>query len=98
MLPRPFRSRRSEVLRAGVTVRITNSEPVRRPTSHRGRLAIGVIAALVLGLTAACGDDSDPTKSADQKDLAEGESLTITTFGEFGYDELIDQWNSDHPE
>ena len=51
-------------------MRITNSEPVRRPTSHRGRLAIGVIAALVLGLTAACGDDSDPTKSADQKDLA----------------------------
>ena len=63
-----------------------------------GRLAVGAITALVLGLTAACGDDSDPTKSADQEELGEGESLTITTFGEFGYDELIEEWNEENPD
>src|SRR5918993_4620420 len=84
--------------RAGVTVRITSHGPGRRSTSHRGRLAVGAIAALVLGLTAACGDSDDPTESADQEDLSEGESLTITTFGEFGYDELIEQWNEENPD
>ena len=79
-------------------MRITITRPGQRPTGHRGRLALGAITALVLGLMAACGDDSDPTKSADQDDLAEGESLTITTFGEFGYDELIEQWNEENPD
>ncbi len=80
-------------------MRITSTTgPGRRPPSHRARLALGAVAALVLGLTAACGDDSDPTKSADQEELGEGEALTITTFGEFGYDELIAQWNEEHPE
>src|SRR5215218_4842476 len=84
--------------RAGVTVRITINRPGQRPTGLRGRLALGAITALVLGLMAGCGDDSDPTKSADQDDLAEGESLTITTFGEFGYDELIAEWNEENPD
>src|SRR5215204_6480021 len=84
--------------RAGVTVRIAINRPGQRPTGLRGRLALGAITALVLGLMAGCGDDSDPTKSADQDDLAEGESLTITTFGEFGYDELIAEWNKENPD
>ena len=67
------------------------------PRSRR-TIAVGAIAALVLGLTAACGDDDDPTKSADQESLGEGESLTITTFGEFGYDELIEEWNAENPD
>ncbi len=80
-------------------MRITTTGPGRRrPPSHRAPLALGAVAVLVLGLTAACGNESDPTKSAEQKDLGEGEALTITTFGEFGYDELIAQWNEEHPE
>lgn len=79
-------------------MRITTNGPGRRPTGLRGRLAVGAITTLVLGLMAACGDDSDPTKSADQEDLGEGESLTITTFGEFGYDELIEEWNDENPD
>jgi cellobiose transport system substrate-binding protein len=52
----------------------------------------------VLGVTTACGGGDDPTASADQKDLAEGEALTITTFGEFGYDALIEEWNQANPD
>lgn len=80
-------------------MRTNNSGPFRRPTSHRRRLAIGAVAVLALGLTAACGgDDDDPTKSADQQKLGDGETLTITTFGEFGYDELIAEWNKENPD
>lgn len=62
-------------------------------------LAMGAVSALVLGLTAACGGGGDdPTESADQKKLGDGEKLTITTFGEFGYDALIEEWNADHPD
>jgi cellobiose transport system substrate-binding protein len=78
-------------------VRITTTGPGSRPPRHRRRLAIGAVTALVLGLTA-CGNDDDPTESADQEKLGEGESLTITTFGEFGYDELIAEWNEEHPD
>lgn len=66
----------------------------RRATRVLAGTAVGV---MVLGLATACGGD-DPTKSAEQKDLGEGESLTITTFGEFGYDDLIADWNAEHPE
>ncbi|WP_307856011.1 ABC transporter substrate-binding protein [Nocardioides faecalis] len=55
------------------------------------------VAALVL-TTAACGSDDDPTKSADQQKLGKGETLTITTFGEFGYDALIEEWNAANPD
>jgi cellobiose transport system substrate-binding protein len=73
-------------------VRNRISRPVRRS------IAAAAVGVLVLGLTAACGDDNDPKESADQEDLAEGESISVTTFGEFGYDALIDQWNADHPD
>lgn len=78
--------------------------PRRRPVPPGTRsratrfLAAGALTTLVLGLTAACGDDNDPTKSAEQKKLGDGESLTLTTFGEFGYDALIEEWNKEHPE
>jgi cellobiose transport system substrate-binding protein len=71
-------------------VRNTISRPVRRS------LAGAAIGVLAIGLTA-CGG-SDATEPAEQEELAEGESISITTFGEFGYDELIEQWNTEHPE
>jgi len=77
-------------------VRITSNGPGRR-SPRRGHLALGAVTALVLGLTA-CGDDTDPTESAEQEQLGEGEALTITTFGEFGYDALIEEWNAEHPD
>ncbi|WP_312856301.1 ABC transporter substrate-binding protein [Nocardioides pelophilus] len=77
-------------------MRITTTGP-HRPVVRRGQVVLGAVTALVLGLTA-CGDDSDPTKSAEQEDLKEGESLTITTFGEFGYDALIEEWNEANPD
>ena len=92
-------------------MRINLTGPIGRPGRGRGRpqpgtkrprttrfLAVGALATLVLGLTAACGDDSDPTKSAEQKKISAGDKLTITTFGEFGYDELIKTWNAEHPD
>lgn len=66
----------------------------RRPTRL---LASAAVAGLVLAMSA-CGSDDDPTKSAEQEKLGDGESLTITTFGEFGYDALIEEWNAAHPD
>ncbi|HWJ09119.1 MAG TPA: ABC transporter substrate-binding protein [Nocardioides sp.] len=66
----------------------------RRPTRL---LASAAVASLVLAMSA-CGSDDDPTKSAEQEKLGDGEALTITTFGEFGYDALIEEWNAAHPD
>lgn len=60
-------------------------------------LASAAVASLVLTMSA-CGSGDDPTKSAEQEKLGDGESLTITTFGEFGYDALIEEWNAAHPD
>lgn len=85
-------------------MRYINQGPRRgsvRPGPRAGTarfLAAGTVGALVLGLTAACGGSDDPTKSAEQEDLGDGESLTITTFGEFGYDALIEEWNAANPD
>jgi cellobiose transport system substrate-binding protein len=70
-----------------------------RPVRGKSRAALAVMAALSvpLGLSA-CGAGGDPAASAEQADLGEGESLTITTFGEFGYDPLIEEWNAAHPD
>ncbi|GAA4813537.1 ABC transporter substrate-binding protein [Nocardioides caeni] len=85
-------------------MRITNPGPRRgslipgtRKRAHRV-VAVAALSAMVLGLTAACGGGDDPTKSAEQKDLEKGETLTITTFGEFGYDALIEEWNAANPD
>lgn len=72
-------------------MRNTINRPVRRS------LAAAAVGVLVIGLTAACGG-SDPKASAEQEELGEGESISITTFGEFGYDALIEQWNSENPD
>ncbi len=43
---------------------------------------------LALGLISACGDDSE---------AADGQvTLTVATFNEFGYEELIKEWNAEH--
>lgn len=58
-----------------------------RKTTHR--LALG-LATAALGLTAACGGgggDDDATGT-----------IELTTFGEFGYDDLVKQWNEDNPD
>jgi len=59
------------------------STPGRRRTVYRA-LALGATAALVLAGTTACGSKDD------------FKGITITTFGEFGYDPLIKEWNADH--
>ena len=72
------------------------SRSARRRTSRF--LAAAAVTSLVLGVTAACGGGSDATESAEQEELSEGEALTITTFGEFGYDALIEEWNAENPD
>ncbi|MCD4535512.1 extracellular solute-binding protein [Nocardioides sp. cx-169] len=63
---------------------------MRKPTIRRG-VALAGAAVLVAGLTAACGGDSD----ASQSKLGKDDVLTITTFSDFGYDKLIEEWNAD---
>lgn len=85
-------------------MRNTNPGPRRGPATQGSRrraprlLAAATVGALVLGVTAACGGSADPTASAEQKSLGEGETLKITTFGEFGYDALIEEWNKENPD
>ncbi|GAB4010910.1 ABC transporter substrate-binding protein [Nocardioides ultimimeridianus] len=64
--------------------------PARRSAVRRGA-ALGAAAALVVGLTAACGNGSGSSQTA----LGKDDVLTITTFGDFGYDDLIKTWNAD---
>lgn len=71
--------------------------PAPRPRTRR-LLAVVASLGLLLGPLAACGGGDDPTKSEEQKKLEKGQTLALTTFGEFGYDDLIDEWNSDHPD
>lgn len=64
---------------------------MRKPNFRRGA-AIGAAMAVVAGTTAACGgSDSD----AGSTELGKDDVLTITTFSDFGYDKLIDEWNAD---
>jgi len=64
---------------------------MRQHTIRRGA-ALGAALALVTGMTAACGDDDS---SSDQSGLGKDDVLTITTFSDFGYDKLIEEWNAD---
>ena len=54
------------------------------------RFALGAVTVLSLGLMTACGGDDGGS--------ADGEPVTVTvaTFNEFGYEELIEEWNADH--
>lgn len=61
----------------------------RRAVRLRPLAAAGVAALMTLGV-AACG-------SGDSADDGVVE-LTIATFNEFGYEELIDEWNADNPD
>ncbi|NYG54440.1 ABC transporter substrate-binding protein [Nocardioides perillae] len=63
---------------------------MRQFTTRRG-VTVGAALALVTGLTAACGGGSE----AAQTPLGQDDVLTITTFSDFGYDQLIEQWNAD---
>ena len=87
-------------IRPGSEHRSTPAGPRADRTARRRlrtALAGAAVATLVLA-TAACGSDDDPSKSAEQQKLGEGEALTITTFGEFGYDALIEEWNAANPD
>lgn len=60
------------------------------PKSRRVRLATSALVALTLATTAAaCGGSGDDGTTADGKI-----KLTIATFNEFGYEELIDEYNA----
>jgi cellobiose transport system substrate-binding protein len=65
---------------------------MRKPTIRRGA-ALGAALALVATMTAACGGDDE--SSAGQAELGQDDVLTITTFSDFGYDKLIEEWNAD---
>ncbi len=62
-----------------------------RHSTTRRKAAVGAALALVAGTTAACGGDSE----ASQASLGKDDVLTITTFSDFGYDALIEEWNAD---
>ena len=59
------------------------------PNTRRARLVTGALMALTLTMTAAaCGGDSDgATEDGKIK-------LTVATFNEFGYEELIEEYNA----
>ncbi|TXL57751.1 ABC transporter substrate-binding protein [Aeromicrobium terrae] len=56
----------------------------------RRTLALGAAATLVGGLASACGSDDGSSSS-----LGKNDTLTITTFGDFGYADVIKKWNDD---
>ena len=63
-----------------------------RHSTTRRKAAVGAALALVAGTTAACGgSDSEANQAA----LGKDDVLTITTFSDFGYDALIEEWNAD---
>src|SRR5688572_5118434 len=74
-----------------VSTTIVRRAVMPKPTIRRGA-AFGAAMALVAGMTAACSDDSEP---AAQASLGTDDVLTITTFSDFGYDKLIEEWNAD---
>jgi cellobiose transport system substrate-binding protein len=62
-----------------------------RSRSRRTGLALGALCALVLGVTTACG--SDDSEGGDEGGKT---TITVATFNEFGYEGLIEEWNSTH--
>lgn len=67
------------------------SAVVQTPNTRRVRLATSALLALTLATTAAaCGGDGD-----DGGTTADGKiKLTVATFNEFGYEELIEEYNA----
>jgi cellobiose transport system substrate-binding protein len=61
------------------------------------RAAVAAVSAIVLSLgLAACGGDDDSGGGGGSAD--DPVKITIATFNEFGYEDLIDEWNAAHPE
>ena len=60
------------------------------PRPWRRILALGAAATMVGSLTTACGDGDDAANALGPDDI-----LTITTFGDFGYADVIKGWNDD---
>jgi len=66
--------------------------PVARPRPRsriRTGLTLGALCALVLGVTTACGSDDEGGEGGKT-------TITVATFNEFGYEGLIEEWNSTH--
>ncbi len=63
------------------------------PKTRRARLATSALVALTLaGTAAACGGGGDEGGSS-----ADGvTTISVATFNEFGYEDLIDEWNAAH--
>ena len=74
---------------------ITSTGPVSRSRTRASRLrrgaVLGAVGVLLLGLTSACGGGDDA--EADGKI-----TLTVATFNEFGYEELIKQYMEENPD
>lgn len=71
--------------------RTTSARRGTRRRAHRRGLALAAVTALVASLTAACGGGDD--------DSADGAvELSVATFNEFGYEELIEEWNAENPD
>ena len=57
------------------------------------RIAAGsAVAVVALGAGAACGDSNDNSSSSSS---AKPDKLVVDTFGEFGYDDLVKQYEKD---
>jgi cellobiose transport system substrate-binding protein len=63
-------------------------------STSRSALAAVSAAVLSLGLVACGGDGGDGGGGSADDPV----KITIATFNEFGYEDLIDEWNADHPE
>ncbi len=77
---------------SGPTPGTSSAEKTRRTRTRRG-LAIGAVT-LLLGATAACGGGSD----ADATDEGGKITLTVATFNEFGYEDLLKEYMDLHPD
>lgn len=58
------------------------------------RAHVALLAVAALGLAACGGDDSDDASSGDSNEEI---TLSVGTFGSFGYEELYKQYEADHP-
>jgi len=65
-----------------------------RDNRRRGMTAVAAVLAGVMTLTSACGGGS---KKADSSDSNAPVTLTLDTFGNFGYDALVKQYQALHP-
>ncbi|GLY65729.1 ABC transporter substrate-binding protein [Amycolatopsis taiwanensis] len=63
--------------------------------SWRKGLVLGAVATFVAATSAACGGSGSAGGSGAQTPLGKDDTLTITTFSDFGYADLIEKWNAD---